>query len=102
MSRKALFVIDIQHELAGDPQTRVPHAERIHVAGEQILSTARRITDEHLAKNQVSPFIIIFVQHEEPATQGSLVRDTEPWKLVFNPRPGVSQEVLVAKTHRKS
>lgn len=29
MSRSALFVIDIQAELAVDPETRIPHADRI-------------------------------------------------------------------------
>ena len=101
MPRSALFVIDIQRELAHDPETRVPHADRICSAGEKILSAARGIIDQYRETQKQSPSVIIFVQHEEKPDDGTLVRDTEPWRLVFEPREGVEEERLVAKTTRK-
>lgn len=101
MSRSALFVIDIQRELAQDPKTRMQHAERVCSAGENIIEAARKIIDSYRNKNQQSPSIIVFVQHEEIAVEGTLVRDTEPWKLVFEPRDSVSEEILVSKTARE-
>lgn len=101
MPRSALFVVDIQRELALDPKTRIPHAERICAAGDKILIAARDIIDSYRNKTQESPSIIVFVQHEEKPEQGTLVRDTEPWKLVFEPRAGVKEEILVSKTTRK-
>lgn len=100
MSRSALFVIDIQRELAQDPKTQIPHAERVCSAGDQILVEARRIIDSYRTEGQRSPSIIVFVQHEERPEDGTLLRDTEPWRLVFEPRQGVEEEVLVAKTTR--
>lgn len=101
MSRSALFVIDIQRELAQDPKTRIPHAERLCSASEKILAAARGVIDSYRSKDQRSPSVIVFVQHEERPDEGTLVRGTEPWKLVFEPRQGVEEEVLVAKTTRQ-
>lgn len=101
MPRSALFVVDIQRDLALDPKTSIPHAERIRTAGDKILVAARDIIDSYRNTNQESPSIIVFVQHEEKPEQGTLVRDTEPWKLVFEPREGVKEEILVAKNMRK-
>lgn len=101
MPRSALFVIDIQRELAHDPKTQIPHADRIRSAGEKILSAARDIIDQYRTAQKQSPSVIVFVQHEEKPDQGTLVRDTEPWKLVFEPRDGVQEERLVAKTTRQ-
>lgn len=101
MPRSALFVVDIQRDLALDPKTRIPHAERICAAGDKILVAARDIIDSYRTKDHESPSIIVFVQHEERPEQGSLVRDSEPWKLVFEPREGVQEEILVGKTTRK-
>lgn len=101
MPRSALFVIDIQRELAQDPKTRIPHAERVCSAGEKIIAAARNIIDSYRHKDQQLPSIIVFVQHEEKVDEGTLVRDTEPWKLVFEPRDGVNKEILVAKTTRE-
>lgn len=94
----ALFVIDIQNDLATDPKTRVPHAERIRIAGDKILATARAILR---GKSENPPTIIVFVQHEETPESGSLVRGSEPWKLVFEPQ-GDGPEILVSKTTRES
>lgn len=101
MPRSALFVIDIQRELAYDPKTQIPHADRIRSAGEKILSAARGIIDQYRTAQKQSPSVIVFVQHEEKPDQGTLVRDTEPWRLVFEPRDGVQEERLVAKTTRQ-
>lgn len=101
MPRSALFVVDIQHELAQDPKTRIPHSERVCSAGEKILIAARAIIDSYRQKTQESPSTIVFVQHEEKPEEGTLVRDTEPWKLVFAPREGVKEEILIAKTTRE-
>lgn len=100
MPRSALFVIDIQRELAQDPKTRIPHADRICSAGEKILSAARDIVDQYQTARKQSPSVIVFVQHEEKPDEGTLVRDTEPWRLVFEPRDGIQEERLVAKTTR--
>jgi hypothetical protein len=101
MPRSALFVIDIQLELAHDPKTRIPHAERVCSASERILSAARGIIDAYRCREQQSPSIIVVVQHEEEPAKGNLVRGTEPWRLMFEPRDGVQEEVLVAKTTRQ-
>jgi nicotinamidase-related amidase len=94
----ALFVIDIQNDLATDPETRIPHSERIKVAGEKILSAARAVK----GTPQAGPSTIVFVQHEEKPESGPLVRGSEPWQLVFEPHPGASTERLVAKWTRTS
>jgi len=98
MPRTALFVVDIQNELAGDPQTEIPHAARIRAAGDKILSAARNLASS--APEGKQPALIVFVQHEERPEQGTLVNGSEPWKLVFNPHDGAKDEILVAKTTR--
>jgi nicotinamidase-related amidase len=113
MSRTALFVIDIQNDLATDPKTRIPHAQRIQDAGTQILAAARSYIDRHTSKsadkdsssNSAPPLSIVFVQHSEPASSGALVAGSEPWQLVFAPRTTTSSdddddktEMLVGKT----
>lgn len=100
MPRSALFVIDIQRELADDPKTQIPHAGRIRSAGEKILTAARDIVDQYRTALKQSPSVILFVQHEEKPDQGTLVRHTEPWRLIFEPRDGIQEERLVAKTTR--
>ncbi|PWY67947.1 Isochorismatase hydrolase [Aspergillus heteromorphus CBS 117.55] len=96
-SRKALFVIDIQNELATDPKTRVPHAARVTAATEGILQAARSVIDAHLAQDQRSPCLIVFVQHEESGDDATMLKGSEAWELVFTPRPEVGEEILVAK-----
>ena len=91
----ALFVIDIQNDLATDPTTRIPDSERITTAGRQILSAARGVANPSTG----TPELIIFVQHEEKPEDGPLVRGSTPWGLVFEPQPG---ERLVAKQTRGS
>ena len=97
-TRTALFVIDIQGELAHNPTTRIPHADRVVRAGEKILQSARRAIAETSSSNEKRPSIIVFVQHEE--TDGKLLRGSEDWQLVLPPQPGVETELLVAKTTR--
>lgn len=98
-TRTALFVIDIQGELANDPATQIPYTDRVVQAGERILQSARRaLSDTTARNNHKAPSLIAFVQHEE--TDGTLLRDSEAWKLVFPPQPGVESEILVAKTTR--
>ncbi|KAM3467074.1 hypothetical protein BB8028_0001g08060 [Beauveria bassiana] len=102
MPRTALFVIDIQNELAGHPQTEVPGAARIRSAGSQILRISRALADAAAAtppEEQQNPALTVFVQHEEsPESGGTLVRGAEPWKLVFPPREDAVDEILIAKT----
>ena len=90
--------MDIQKELAADPRTRIPHADRIKTSGEVILRAARSVIDSCGDNKSKLPSIIIFVQHEESPEDGSLVRGSQPWELVFSPRAHVDDEVLVAKT----
>ncbi|KAH7318395.1 Isochorismatase-like protein [Stachybotrys elegans] len=94
-SNTAVFVIDIQHDLLGDSQTEIPYAARIKDAGTQILSAVRQLN----ASSQ-KPSLVVFVQHEEPAESGSLVRGSEAWQLVFPPQSGLDHEILVSKTTR--
>ncbi|KAL7656761.1 hypothetical protein ACMYSQ_005834 [Aspergillus niger] len=94
MPRTAIFVIDIQNHLAVDTTSRVPQADRVIKASEEILQTARSITDSN--GNSSSP-LIVFIQHEESPNDGALVKGTEPWELVFHPRADAEGEILVAK-----
>ncbi|KAF5553577.1 KGD2-2-oxoglutarate dehydrogenase complex E2 component [Fusarium mexicanum] len=89
----ALFVIDIQKDLASDDKAEVPHAERIRDAGEQILEVARGIAADPKP-------IILFVQHEESPESGSLVKGSKPWELVFENDPNNTRELLVSKVTR--
>ncbi|KAF5699822.1 KGD2-2-oxoglutarate dehydrogenase complex E2 component [Fusarium mundagurra] len=89
----ALFVIDIQKDLASDDKTEVPHAERIRDAGEQILEVARRIAADPKP-------IIVFVQHEESPESGPLVKGSKSWELVFENDPNNPRELLVSKNQR--
>lgn len=99
MPRTALFVIDIQNELAGNPQTQVPGTDKLRAAAEKILAASRSLADA--AGEGQERALTVFVQHEEdPTSGGSLVRGAEPWKLVFPPRDGVMDEILVSKTTR--
>ncbi|RAH69761.1 Isochorismatase hydrolase [Aspergillus aculeatinus CBS 121060] len=95
--RKALFVIDIQKELAVDPTTRVPHADRVIASAEGTLNAIRSVIDSCREKNQPSPWAIYFIQHEESSASGTLLRGSEPWELVFTPRVDVEEELVVAK-----
>ncbi|KAL2161051.1 hypothetical protein VTH06DRAFT_8764 [Thermothelomyces fergusii] len=97
----ALFVIDIQNDLATDPATRIPDASRIISSGDKILSAARAVLQQ--AENDPDRSrlkTIVFVQHEEKPEDGPLVRGSDPWKLVFEPLPGDARERLVAKWTR--
>jgi nicotinamidase-related amidase len=96
-SETALFVIDIQHDLVGDPSTEIPHAARIKEAGSCILSTVRQLNTD-----SERPTLVVFVQHEEPPESGSLVRGSDAWKLAFDPLPGQEHEILVSKTTRNT
>ena len=98
MQRTALFVIDIQNDLAGDLETQIPHASRVCSAGQSILEKARAKTDLVRLEGNQSPTVIVFVQHEEKPGDGPLVRGSRPWELVFRPREKDEDELLVAKT----
>lgn len=98
MPRTALFVIDIQVELAQNATTEIPHAARIREAVTSILVRARQAID---AASGVSDVEIVFVQHEESADKGPLVKGSKPWGLVFKPRDGNTWERLVTKDVRE-
>ncbi|KAF5682628.1 2-oxoglutarate dehydrogenase E2 component (dihydrolipoamide succinyltransferase) [Fusarium denticulatum] len=89
----ALFVIDIQKDLASDDKAEIPHAERIRDAGEQILEVARGIAADPKP-------IIVFVQHEESPESGPLVKGSKPWELVFENDLNNPRELLVSKIQR--
>ncbi|PYH40845.1 Isochorismatase hydrolase [Aspergillus saccharolyticus JOP 1030-1] len=95
--RRALFIIDIQKELAVDSKTRVPHADRVIASAEGILEAARSVIDSHRENNQLSPWAIYFIQHEDSPEKGTLVRGSEPWELAFTPRVDVEEEIVIAK-----
>jgi hypothetical protein len=44
---------------------------------------------------------IVFVQHEEVAEKGPLVKGSKPWELVFKPQHNNRWETLVSKDVRK-
>lgn len=94
ISTSALFVVDIQNDLASDPKTRIPHAERIRRAGDDILRAARGTTANPKP-------IIVFVQHEEAPENGPLIRGTQQWELVFNNDPENERELLMSKNQRE-
>ncbi|KAF2095012.1 Isochorismatase hydrolase [Rhizodiscina lignyota] len=95
MAKTALFVIDIQDELALDPQTRIPDASRICDAGTALLDRARSYIDKGRSNGAPSDLEIVFVQHEE--TDGTLIKGSKPWELVFKPREEDDHEMLVGK-----
>jgi nicotinamidase-related amidase len=96
MPRTALLPIDIQNDLATNPQTRIPHATRLLSAGSTILTSARaHIAAGALTAGTESDLVIIHIQHEEPASSGALVRDTEPWQLAL---PALPTERVVGKS----
>ena len=96
MGRTALFVIDIQADLAQDPRTEIPHAARIRDVGTVILSKARTAIDNELSRGLDASLSIIIVQHHETPENGSLVKGSKPWELVFKPRN--EAERVVEKT----
>ncbi|KAM3472875.1 hypothetical protein MY8738_008665 [Beauveria namnaoensis] len=61
MPRTALFVIDIQNELAGHPQTEVPGAARIRSAGSQILRISRALADAAAATPPEDSKILLYL-----------------------------------------
>ncbi|KAM0342880.1 hypothetical protein ACHAPU_009084 [Fusarium lateritium] len=89
----AFFVIDIQKDLANNPITQIPNAERIVHAGVNILKFLRGVT------TYPKP-LTVFVQHEERPDQGPLVKGTEPWKLCFENDSNNPREHLVSKNQR--
>jgi nicotinamidase-related amidase len=98
MARTALFIIDIQVSLAQHAATEIPHAERIRHAATSILERARQSIDSATGVPDVQ---IVFVQHEESAEKGYLVKGSEAWELVFKPREENKWERLVGKDVRK-
>jgi nicotinamidase-related amidase len=101
MARTALFVIDIQVELAQNATTEIPHAERIRGAGTRVLQRARQAIDSASEHGVVPDLEIVFVQHEEVAEKGPLVKGSKPWELVFKPRDNNRWERLVSKDIRE-
>ncbi|KAI8940412.1 hypothetical protein NX059_004102 [Plenodomus lindquistii] len=100
MARTALFVIDIQVALAQNATTEIPHTERIRVAGTTILQRARKVIDAAGEHGGTSNLDVVFVQHEEVAEKGPLVKGSKPWELVFKPRDQTRWERLVSKDVR--
>ncbi|KAJ5168397.1 uncharacterized protein N7482_003991 [Penicillium canariense] len=98
MARTALFVIDIQADLAQNPRTEIPYAARIRDVGAAVLSKARIAIDNELGRGLGANLSIIIVQHHETPENGSLVRGSKPWELVFKPRN--ETERIVEKTTR--
>lgn len=101
MPRTALFVIDIQVSLASNSSTEIPAAARIREAGTSILQRARQAIDTACEQGREPDLEIVFVQHEEIAEKGDLVRGSEAWELVFKPREGDVWERLVGKDVRE-
>lgn len=98
----ALFVIDIQNDLATNLETKIPHASRVNMAAEKIIAAARTALLDRSEDKSTDPSLstIVFVQHEEKPEDGPMVKGTDPWKLVFEPVPDNARERLVAKWTR--
>jgi nicotinamidase-related amidase len=101
MARTALFVIDIQVGLTQNAMTEIPHAGRIRGAGTRILQRAREAIDSAGEHGRLPDLEIMFVQHEEVAEKGPLVKGSKPWELVFKPRDNNRWERLVSKDIRE-
>ena len=102
MARAALFVIDIQVDLAHNPTTEIPHAARIREAGTTILQRARQAIDSSIERGRAPDLQIVFVQHEEVEEKGPLVKGSRAWELVLQPRIDDKWEKLVEKDVRES
>lgn len=102
MTRTALFVIDIQVDLAQSPTTEIPYASRIREAGIAILQRARQAIDISSECGKVPDLEIVFVQHEELPEKGPLLTGSKAWELVFKPREHNGWERLVEKDVRES
>ncbi|KAF2502998.1 Isochorismatase hydrolase [Lophium mytilinum] len=100
MPRTALFVIDIQRDLALDSLTEIPAAARIRDAGASILAATRAKIDAAREQSKDSDFTVVFVQHEEKPEDGVMIKGSVPWELVFKPIEGATEERLVAKSVR--
>lgn len=101
MSRTALFVIDIQHALAGDPATAIPHAQRIRSAGTALLARGRSSIDSARVSGKKPDLEVVVVQHEETPEKGNLQKGSKAWEVVFPPREGDDHECLVTKDVRE-
>lgn len=101
MSRTALFVIDIQHALVGDPDTAIPHAQRIIDAGTALLERARSSIDSVRVSGKKPELDIVIVQHEETPEKGNLQKGSKAWEVHFSPQESNDHESLVAKDVRK-
>jgi nicotinamidase-related amidase len=77
MARTALFVIDIQVGLAQNATTEIPHADRIREVGTRIMQRARQVIDLAIELGRVPDLEIVFVQHEELAEKGTLVKGSK-------------------------
>jgi hypothetical protein len=98
MAPTALFVVDLQKSMLGHPKTEIPHAQRIYEAASSILSKARSSINESRKAEQKPYLSVVVVQHEEEPESGDLVKNTEPWEVVFPPREGDDSERIVHKT----
>jgi hypothetical protein len=90
-------VIDIQHALALDSKTAIPHAARVIDSSTAILNNARSHIDSARARGKSSDLEIIVVQHEETPDRGNLQRGSQAWELLFPPRDGDKNERFVGK-----
>jgi nicotinamidase-related amidase len=100
MPSQALFVIDVQHELARDSAARVPHADRVCHNVDAVVTKARRYVDETKDSGGASDLLIVVVQHTETPEEGTLVKGSKEWELVFPPRDDCQEEILVEKSTR--
>lgn len=100
MPSTALFVIDIQNLMCGEPSTEIPGASRIQSAGTALLARARSSISAARAAGREPDLSIVFVQHEETDDPQGLVRGTKRWELYFKPDTESPDERLVAKTTR--
>lgn len=96
MPRTALFCVDMQAELAQDPQTEVPAAARMRDVGKSILTKARTVIKDQRAQGVHPDLSIIIVQHYETGEGEALRKGSRAWELVFKPED--ETERIVEKT----
>lgn len=97
-ARTALFVIDIQSELASDPTTAIPHAARIRGAGSALLDRARAAIDESYPSSNLEIIIVQHAENPDDNPDATMIKGSKAWELVFPPRAACADERLVGKT----
>ena len=83
-SRTALFVIDVQVDLAQKADSEVPDAEAIREALSNLIKGVRDYNDTEKT-NAAQKVQLVFVQHNDLDPEDPLAKGKPTWELVFKP-----------------